>query len=192
MGKLDGRVVIVTGAARGQGEQEARLFRQEGAEGQHQAHLAATGELEHGPAVRLPAQVRLGRDPDDQVAVEVARAGDGELHGRPHDLALGLRAGPEPDVGTGLAEVVEGLGVDLGELLGAEGRRQVAGRRRRRLGGVVPAAERGDEDRPTQARGQRVDGERVHRLLGVFLASLTRGPGPAVMRRPGLGRLSGY
>jgi 3alpha(or 20beta)-hydroxysteroid dehydrogenase len=32
MGKLDGRVVIVTGAARGQGEQEARLFRAEGAD----------------------------------------------------------------------------------------------------------------------------------------------------------------
>lgn len=32
MGKLDGRVVIVTGAARGQGEQEARLFAAEGAE----------------------------------------------------------------------------------------------------------------------------------------------------------------
>ncbi|MFE9450727.1 SDR family NAD(P)-dependent oxidoreductase [Streptomyces sp. NPDC006739] len=32
MGKLDGRVVIVTGAARGQGEQEARLFAEEGAE----------------------------------------------------------------------------------------------------------------------------------------------------------------
>ncbi|MBV7696635.1 SDR family NAD(P)-dependent oxidoreductase [Streptomyces sp. TRM70350] len=32
MGKLDGRVVIITGAARGQGEQEARLFREEGAE----------------------------------------------------------------------------------------------------------------------------------------------------------------
>ncbi|WP_432172608.1 SDR family NAD(P)-dependent oxidoreductase [Streptomyces sp. Tue6028] len=31
MGKLDGRVVIVTGAARGQGEQEARLFVAEGA-----------------------------------------------------------------------------------------------------------------------------------------------------------------
>ncbi|QHC29980.1 SDR family NAD(P)-dependent oxidoreductase [Streptomyces sp. HF10] len=31
MGKLDGRVVVVTGAARGQGEQEARLFRAEGA-----------------------------------------------------------------------------------------------------------------------------------------------------------------
>ncbi|WP_328434431.1 SDR family NAD(P)-dependent oxidoreductase [Streptomyces sp. NBC_00425] len=30
-GKLDGRVVIVTGAARGQGEQEARLFTEEGA-----------------------------------------------------------------------------------------------------------------------------------------------------------------
>ena len=32
MGKLDGRVVLVTGAARGQGEQEARLFRAEGAD----------------------------------------------------------------------------------------------------------------------------------------------------------------
>ncbi|MFB7375504.1 SDR family NAD(P)-dependent oxidoreductase [Streptomyces sp. NPDC056222] len=31
MGKLDGRVVMVTGAARGQGEQEARLFAAEGA-----------------------------------------------------------------------------------------------------------------------------------------------------------------
>ncbi|MGR3931575.1 SDR family NAD(P)-dependent oxidoreductase [Streptomyces sp. BRA346] len=31
MGKLDGRVVLVTGAARGQGEQEARLFVAEGA-----------------------------------------------------------------------------------------------------------------------------------------------------------------
>ncbi|MFH8715046.1 SDR family oxidoreductase [Streptomyces zaomyceticus] len=31
MGKLDGRVVLVTGAARGQGEQEARLFAGEGA-----------------------------------------------------------------------------------------------------------------------------------------------------------------
>ncbi|MFF5440776.1 SDR family NAD(P)-dependent oxidoreductase [Streptomyces achromogenes] len=31
MGKLDGRVVLVTGAARGQGEQEARLFCAEGA-----------------------------------------------------------------------------------------------------------------------------------------------------------------
>ncbi|MFG2603965.1 SDR family NAD(P)-dependent oxidoreductase [Streptomyces sp. NPDC048514] len=32
MGKLDGRVVVITGAARGQGEQEARLFRAEGAQ----------------------------------------------------------------------------------------------------------------------------------------------------------------
>ncbi|MFJ3232396.1 SDR family NAD(P)-dependent oxidoreductase [Streptomyces sp. NPDC086787] len=31
MGKLDGRVVIITGSARGQGEQEARLFTGEGA-----------------------------------------------------------------------------------------------------------------------------------------------------------------
>ncbi|MFE4592225.1 SDR family NAD(P)-dependent oxidoreductase [Streptomyces laurentii] len=31
MGKLDGRVVVITGAARGQGEQEARMFAAEGA-----------------------------------------------------------------------------------------------------------------------------------------------------------------
>ncbi|WP_369247321.1 SDR family NAD(P)-dependent oxidoreductase [Streptomyces sp. R41] len=31
MGKLDGRVVLITGASRGQGEQEARLFAEEGA-----------------------------------------------------------------------------------------------------------------------------------------------------------------
>ncbi|MFE7298723.1 SDR family NAD(P)-dependent oxidoreductase [Streptomyces sp. NPDC057579] len=31
MGKLDGRVIVITGAARGQGEQEARLFVAEGA-----------------------------------------------------------------------------------------------------------------------------------------------------------------
>lgn len=31
MGKLDGRTVLISGAARGQGEQEARLFVAEGA-----------------------------------------------------------------------------------------------------------------------------------------------------------------
>lgn len=32
MGKIDGCVIPITGAARGQGEREARLFRAEGAE----------------------------------------------------------------------------------------------------------------------------------------------------------------
>jgi 3alpha(or 20beta)-hydroxysteroid dehydrogenase len=70
MGKLDGRVVLVTGAARGQGEQEARLFAAEGAkvvvadvlDGQGEAlakelgasyvHLDVGEEADWGAAVR--------------------------------------------------------------------------------------------------------------------------------------------
>lgn len=69
MGKLDGRVVLVTGAARGQGEQEARLFRAEGAEvvvadvlddqgealakeiGAHYVHLDVSREADWAAAV---------------------------------------------------------------------------------------------------------------------------------------------
>jgi NAD(P)-dependent dehydrogenase (short-subunit alcohol dehydrogenase family) len=33
MGRLDGKVAVITGAARGQGETEARFFAREGARG---------------------------------------------------------------------------------------------------------------------------------------------------------------
>ncbi|MYT70336.1 MULTISPECIES: glucose 1-dehydrogenase [unclassified Streptomyces] len=70
MGKLDGRVVLITGAARGQGEQEARLFAAEGAKvvladvlddqgeavakeiGGHFVHLDVSSEEDWGAAVR--------------------------------------------------------------------------------------------------------------------------------------------
>ncbi|MFD7441817.1 SDR family NAD(P)-dependent oxidoreductase [Streptomyces sp. NPDC059909] len=69
MGKLDGRVVLITGAARGQGEQEARLFAAEGAKvvladvlddqgeavakeiGGHYVHLDVSQEAEWAAAV---------------------------------------------------------------------------------------------------------------------------------------------
>ncbi|MEX0170409.1 SDR family NAD(P)-dependent oxidoreductase [Streptomyces sp. LMG1-1-1.1] len=81
MGKLDGRVVLVTGAARGQGEQEARLFAAEGAKvvlgdvlddagealakelGEERAafvHLDVTSEEEWAAAVAV-AKARFGR-----------------------------------------------------------------------------------------------------------------------------------
>ncbi|MFJ9829229.1 SDR family NAD(P)-dependent oxidoreductase [Streptomyces sp. NPDC101160] len=81
MGKLDGRVVVITGAARGQGEQEARLFAAEGARvvlgdvlddrgealakelGADQAvyvHLDVTSEAEWAAAV-ASAKERFGR-----------------------------------------------------------------------------------------------------------------------------------
>ncbi|MER5951329.1 SDR family NAD(P)-dependent oxidoreductase [Streptomyces sp. NPDC001904] len=70
MGKLDGRVVLITGAARGQGEQEARLFAAEGAKvvladvlddqgeavakeiGGHFVHLDVSSEEEWAGAAR--------------------------------------------------------------------------------------------------------------------------------------------
>ncbi|MEU7123866.1 SDR family NAD(P)-dependent oxidoreductase [Streptomyces zaomyceticus] len=81
MGKLDGRVVLVTGAARGQGEQEARLFAGEGARvvladvlddagealakelGEERAayvHLDVTAEAEWAAAVAF-AKERFGK-----------------------------------------------------------------------------------------------------------------------------------
>ncbi|MFI1813934.1 SDR family NAD(P)-dependent oxidoreductase [Streptomyces sp. NPDC020422] len=53
MGKLDGRVVVITGAARGQGEQEARLFAAEGAR-------VVLGDVLDGPGEALAKE--LGED----------------------------------------------------------------------------------------------------------------------------------
>ncbi len=54
MGKLDGRVVIVTGAARGQGEQEARLFAAEGAK-------VVLADVLDGPGEALAKELGEGR-----------------------------------------------------------------------------------------------------------------------------------
>ncbi|GGX46302.1 SDR family NAD(P)-dependent oxidoreductase [Streptomyces fructofermentans] len=80
MGKLDGRVVLITGAARGQGEQEARLFVEEGAEVVLGDVLDDQGEAlakELGPRARY---VHLDVRSEDDWAAAVAAAE--EAYGR--------------------------------------------------------------------------------------------------------------
>ncbi|NDZ79613.1 glucose 1-dehydrogenase [Streptomyces sp. SID10853] len=83
MGKLDGRVFVITGAARGQGEQEARLFVAEGAK-------VLLGDVldEQGAALaeelgESAAYVRLDvtREADWSAAVDVAKETFGKLDG---------------------------------------------------------------------------------------------------------------
>ncbi|MEU6932370.1 SDR family NAD(P)-dependent oxidoreductase [Streptomyces sp. NPDC046374] len=62
MGKLDGRVVVITGAARGQGEQEARLFAAEGAR-------VVLGDVLDGPGEALAKE--LGEDRARYVHLDV-------------------------------------------------------------------------------------------------------------------------
>ncbi|MEU2658491.1 glucose 1-dehydrogenase [Streptomyces sp. NPDC007325] len=64
MGKLDGRVAIVTGAARGQGEREARLFAAEGAR-------VVLADVLDGPGEALAKE--LGEDRAVYVHLDVTR-----------------------------------------------------------------------------------------------------------------------
>ncbi|WP_424212374.1 SDR family NAD(P)-dependent oxidoreductase [Streptomyces sp. BI20] len=80
MGKLDGRVVVITGAARGQGEQEARLFAAEGARVLLADVLDAQGEAvakeireEHGEDRARYAHLDVSLPADWEAAVAVAK-----------------------------------------------------------------------------------------------------------------------
>ncbi|OKJ57463.1 SDR family NAD(P)-dependent oxidoreductase [Streptomyces sp. CB02261] len=84
MGKLDGRVVLVTGAARGQGEQEARLFAAEGArvvlaDVLDDAGEALAGELGEKRAVYVHLDVT--READWTAAVDTAKERFGKIDG---------------------------------------------------------------------------------------------------------------
>ncbi|MCB5179689.1 SDR family NAD(P)-dependent oxidoreductase [Streptomyces antimicrobicus] len=83
MGKLDGRVVIVTGAARGQGEQEARLFAAEGAAVLLGDVLDGQGEAvakDLGGAARY-VRLDVGRQEDWVAAVAAAKESFGRVDG---------------------------------------------------------------------------------------------------------------
>jgi 3alpha(or 20beta)-hydroxysteroid dehydrogenase len=88
MGKLDGRVVIVTGGARGQGEQEARLFAAEGAKVVVADVLDDQGEAlakeiveERGEGAARYVHLDVGREADWQAAVATAKDAYGKVDG---------------------------------------------------------------------------------------------------------------
>ncbi|WP_416959577.1 SDR family NAD(P)-dependent oxidoreductase [Streptomyces sp. Agncl-13] len=83
MGKLDGRVVLVTGAARGQGEQEARLFAAEGASVVVADVLDEQGEAlakELGVSASY-VHLDVGEEADWRAAVGAAKEAYGRLDG---------------------------------------------------------------------------------------------------------------
>ncbi|MEW2610775.1 glucose 1-dehydrogenase [Streptomyces sp. NPDC047880] len=81
MGKLDGRVVIVTGAARGQGEQEARLFAAEGARVVLADVLDDQGEALAKEIGARYVHLDVGREDDWEAAVTVAKDAYGHVDG---------------------------------------------------------------------------------------------------------------
>ncbi|MFJ5264405.1 SDR family NAD(P)-dependent oxidoreductase [Streptomyces sp. NPDC088387] len=81
MGRLDGRVVIVTGAARGQGEQEARLFRAEGAQVVVADVLDDQGEAVAKEIGALYAHLDVGEEADWRAAVAAATSAYGRIDG---------------------------------------------------------------------------------------------------------------
>ncbi|MEU1076927.1 MULTISPECIES: SDR family NAD(P)-dependent oxidoreductase [unclassified Streptomyces] len=84
MGKLDGRVVLVTGAARGQGEQEARLFAAEGAKVVVADVLDEQGEAvakELGAGAARFVHLDVGREEEWRAAIATATETFGHLDG---------------------------------------------------------------------------------------------------------------
>ncbi|MER6953257.1 SDR family NAD(P)-dependent oxidoreductase [Streptomyces sp. NPDC002623] len=81
MGKLDGRVVLVTGAARGQGEQEARLFREEGAEVVVADVLDEQGQALADEIGARYVHLDVGREDAWQSAVRTVQEAHGRLDG---------------------------------------------------------------------------------------------------------------
>jgi 3alpha(or 20beta)-hydroxysteroid dehydrogenase len=81
MGKLDGRVVLVTGAARGQGEQEARLFAAEGAKVVLADVLDELGEPLAKEVGGLYVHLDVSREADWTAAVAAAKERFGKIDG---------------------------------------------------------------------------------------------------------------
>src|SRR5262249_30942035 len=99
---------------------------------------------------RPPAYVRFDPEQEQNIAIERPRLGVVESRLRPVDLT----GDPvnERNVRAGRLEVEEALGIDVRNLIGAPQPREVPGRQRGRLRTVVPTAEGGNENRPSELR----------------------------------------
>ncbi|MEW1614812.1 MULTISPECIES: glucose 1-dehydrogenase [unclassified Streptomyces] len=119
MGKLDGRVVLVTGAARGQGEQEARLFAAEGARVVIADVLVEQGEAlaaELGEEAARFVRLDVGREEEWAAVVATARDAFGRIDGLVNNAGI-LRFNELVD--TPLAEFQQVVQVNLtGAFLG--------------------------------------------------------------------------
>ncbi|GLF97352.1 SDR family NAD(P)-dependent oxidoreductase [Streptomyces yaizuensis] len=99
-GRLDGRVVLITGAARGQGEHEARLFAAEGArvvltDVLHDRGRALAEELGGENALYVPLDVR--REEEWAAAVAAAKERFGRLDGLVNNAGV-VRMGALVDI----------------------------------------------------------------------------------------------
>ncbi|WP_338931530.1 glucose 1-dehydrogenase [Streptomyces netropsis] len=118
MGKLDGRVVLITGAARGQGEWEARLFAAEGArvvlaDVLDDAGTAVAKDLGEGARY---VHLDVGDEADWVAAVALAKETFGTLDGLVNNAGI-LRYGELE--GTSLTEYQEVVRVNqIGPFLG--------------------------------------------------------------------------
>ncbi|MEU0674844.1 SDR family NAD(P)-dependent oxidoreductase [Streptomyces sp. NPDC006172] len=81
MGKLDGRVVLVTGGARGQGEQEARLFAAEGARVVVADVLDEQGQALADEIGALYAHLDVREEDSWRAALDAAQQAYGRLDG---------------------------------------------------------------------------------------------------------------
>jgi len=81
MGKLDGRVVLITGAARGQGEQEARLFAAEGADVVVADVLDDQGEALAKEIGARYVHLDVSQEADWHAAVAAAKSAYGHIDG---------------------------------------------------------------------------------------------------------------
>ena len=107
------------------------------AEGHDRGGVDLADDVEHGVHVGAPAQVRLEAVEGDEVVLGVLEADGVEDVARPVDhLHVALHA----DLGPELGEVVERIGVDVGERRRRRFDDDVAERRGRRTGGVEPPA----------------------------------------------------
>lgn len=118
MGKLDGRVVLITGSARGQGEAQARLFVAEGAQVVVSDILDDQGAAvakELGDAARY-IHLDVASEADWTAAVAEIVSAYGKLDGLINNAGI-LRFGPIVD--TSLAEYMEIVNVNqVGVFLG--------------------------------------------------------------------------